>query len=246
MEFTGLRFERIKDWGWQRFIHPDDVADNLQQWRHSIQTGEPFQFEHRVRRHDGEYRWHLSRAHAMRDAEDRVVMWIGSNTDIEELRQAKEEAERALRAKDKFLAALSHELRTPLTPVLMIAAAGREEERLAPDVRDQFAMIQRNIQLEARLIDDLLDISRITHGKLRLQLQSCDAHSLLRSALEIVRDDVTSKRLTLEVDLTAQRSQLACISSRASGGITASRSPNEGGSGAAGATGAAGAAACCF
>ena len=208
MEFTGLRFEQMKDWGWQRFIHPNDVGDNLQQWRHSIQTGEPFQFEHRVRRHDGEYRWHLSRAHAMRDRKDQVVMWIGSNTDIEELRQAKEEAVRASEAKDKFLAALSHELRTPLTPVLMTAAAGRDEERYVPEVREQFAMIQRNIELEARLIDDLLDITRITHGKLRLRSQSSDAHSPLRAALEIVRDDVAHKRLTVEVDLAAERSHL--------------------------------------
>lgn len=209
MEFTGLSFERMKDWGWQQFIHPDDLADNLQQWRHSIQTGEPFQFEHRVRRHDGEYRWHLSRARAMRDADDRVMMWIGSNTDIEELRQAKEEAERASKAKDKFLAALSHELRTPLTPVLMIAAAGRDEERFAADVRAQFAMIQRNVELEARLIDDLLDITRITHGKLRLQVQNCDGHSLLQSALEIVEEDVANKHLTMEVALAAERTQLA-------------------------------------
>ncbi len=209
MEFTGMSFEQMKDWGWQQFIHPDDLADNLEQWRQSLQTGEPFEFEHRVRRHDGEYRWHLSRARAMRDAEDRVAMWIGSNTDIEELRQAKEEAERASRAKDKFLAALSHELRTPLTPVLMIAAAGRDEERFAADVRAQFAMIQRNVELEARLIDDLLDITRITHGKLRLQVQNCDGHSLLQSALEIVQDDVANQQLTLEVDLAAERSQLS-------------------------------------
>ncbi len=68
MEFTGLSFEQIKDWGWTQFIHPDDVEENVRAWQQSIETGEPFHFEHRFRRADGKYRWHLSRAHAMRDA----------------------------------------------------------------------------------------------------------------------------------------------------------------------------------
>ena len=86
-EFTGLSFEEIRDWGWTQFIHPDDVEENVRRWRHSVETGEPFQFEHRFRRADGVYRWHLSRAHAMRDAEGRVLMWIGSNTEIDDVKR---------------------------------------------------------------------------------------------------------------------------------------------------------------
>jgi len=86
-EFTGLTFEHIRDWGWTQFIHPDDVEENVSVWQRSIDTGEPFQFEHRFRRADGEYRWHLSRALPMRDVEGRTVMWIGSNTDIHDQRQ---------------------------------------------------------------------------------------------------------------------------------------------------------------
>ncbi len=91
-QFTGLPFERIRDWGWTQFIHPDDVAENVRVWKHSIDTGEPFQFEHRFRRHDGEYRWHVSRARAMRDGAGRVVMWIGSNTDVHDLKWAEQTA----------------------------------------------------------------------------------------------------------------------------------------------------------
>ncbi len=76
MEFTGLPFERIKDSGWTQFIHPEDVEDNVRAWRHSVETGEPFHFQHRVRRADGAYRWHLSRAQAMRDAAGNISMWI--------------------------------------------------------------------------------------------------------------------------------------------------------------------------
>jgi len=124
------------------------------------------------------------------------------------LRAGAEDLARAGRAKDDFLAALSHELRTPLTPVLMSAAALREDERLPADVRDQLSMMERNIALEARLIDDLLDLTRIAHGKLSLRTQPCDAHNLIELAVEMVRSDAEGKGQKLEVDLAAERSHL--------------------------------------
>src|SRR5437660_400461 len=99
------------------------------------------------------------------------LMWIGSNTEIDDVKRAQAEAEHANRAKDKFLAALSHELRTPLTPVLMCAAALEGESALQPEYREQLGMMRRNVELEARLIDDLLDLTRISRGTLQLQLE---------------------------------------------------------------------------
>jgi PAS domain S-box-containing protein len=121
---------------------------------------------------------------------------------------AKERAEVASRAKDNFLAALSHELRTPLTPVLMTATALSDDERLPPEVRADLGMIQRNIALEARLIDDLLDLTAIVKGKLQLREQLCDVHSLIGLATEIVRDEARSKPVTLHLDLAARRTGL--------------------------------------
>ncbi len=131
-----------------------------------------------------------------------------------ELRAAKERAEVASRAKDNFLAALSHELRTPLTPVLMSAAALREDERLPADVRSELAMIERNIGIEARLIDDLLDLTRISHGKLQLREEICDAHSLIGFAVEIVRDEAQAKPVAIRLDLAARRATLRCDPAR--------------------------------
>ncbi len=207
-EFTGMTVEQILNFGWLHFIHPEDVKETLRSWQHSIATREAFYLEHRFLRIDGAYRWHITRAVPMLDADGAVLMWIGSNTDIEEVRQAKDQAVFASHAKDDFLAALSHELRTPLTPVLMSAAALREDERLPQDVRDQLSMMERNIALEARLIDDLLDLTRVAHGKLSLRTQPCDAHNLIELAVEMVRGDAQGKGQNLKVDLAAERSHL--------------------------------------
>jgi signal transduction histidine kinase/CheY-like chemotaxis protein len=127
---------------------------------------------------------------------------------IKQLKSAKEAAERGSRAKDDFLAALSHELRTPLTPVLITAATLREDMRLPDDVREQLRMIERNIALEARLIDDLLDLTKISKGKLEFRAVPCDAHQLIAFAIDIVREDATAKNIQLEMNLSAAKSGL--------------------------------------
>ncbi len=115
----------------------------------------------------------------------------------EDAERAREEAEQANQAKDKFLAALSHELRTPLTPVLMTASVLRYQPELPAEVREQLSMMQHNIELEARLIDDLLDLTRIVRGKLKIVRQSVDIHSLLSHAKQIMTSDANAKSLSL-------------------------------------------------
>ena len=119
--------------------------------------------------------------------------------------EARAEAERANLAKDSFLAMLSHELRTPLTPVLTSVLALEQEQNLSAETCASLQMIHRNVELEARLIDDLLDLTRISKGKLQLSLEEVDAHLLLRSALEICRADIDHKHLSLETDFAAEK-----------------------------------------
>jgi len=121
----------------------------------------------------------------------------------EELRAAKQAVEAASQAKDQFLAVLSHELRTPLTPVLASLSTLEMQASLSREVHESLAMIRRNVELEARLIDDLLDLTRIARGKLELHAQQIDAWEILNHAIHICcGPEVAAGRLRLEVGLT--------------------------------------------
>jgi len=121
----------------------------------------------------------------------------------QELQREKESAVAANAAKDRFLATLSHELRTPLNPVLIWAGGTASQAELSPEIKQGLQMVCRNVELEARLIDDLLDLTRLSRGKLQLQLRTADAHELLQHATEIVRGDMEDRHLELVVSLEA-------------------------------------------
>lgn len=142
-------------------------------------------------------------------ADGNVEAVAGTTRDITERKEAEQQlaaakaaAEAASRAKDDFLAALSHELRTPLNPVLLMAVEAERNADLPATVRADFAAIRRNIELEARLIDDLLDLTRITRGKLRLERQALNVHELLRACVGFVHPEIEAHglRLTLALD----------------------------------------------
>jgi signal transduction histidine kinase len=122
---------------------------------------------------------------------------------LADVRLQKAAANAANNAKDRFLAMLSHELRTPLNPILLWASAILEEEQTAPSLKEDIQMVRHNVELEASLIDDLLDVARITGGKLQLHLQLSDAAALFRDALEMVKAESVRKQLEIRVELSA-------------------------------------------
>ncbi len=125
-----------------------------------------------------------------------------------DLKNAKEAAEAANRAKDQFLAVLSHELRTPLTPVLTTVQVLEEEPDLPDELRGWIEIIRNNVELEARLIDDLLDLTRITQGKLQLNVSTIDLHAVLKAVMDICRGDVAAKQISIDLDLAAEISHV--------------------------------------
>jgi PAS domain S-box-containing protein len=126
----------------------------------------------------------------------------------DELVRARAAAEAANDAKDAFLAALSHELRTPLTPVLMAVGSLEADPALPDTIRHELQLLRRNVELEARLIDDLLDITRIARGKVELKLDVVDVHGVLAAAIDICRSDMLGKNIELRQDLQATESHV--------------------------------------
>ena len=161
---------------------------------------------------DGIVRWVASRGQAHFDGDGLAIRFVGTLLDITdrkqveaEIRHAKEEAEHANKAKDQFLAILSHELRTPLNPILLAVTSMLERPTPAEEIRPNLEMIRQNVNLQSRLIDDLLDVMRIVRGKMPLHWEVVDAHVLIQHAVQICRSEVFGKGLKFQVDLSASR-----------------------------------------
>jgi PAS domain S-box-containing protein len=186
-------------------VHTDDryiVHETVARVRKPGSSGR-FDIEYRtIGIADGKERWVAERGQALVDSAGQVTRFIGTMLEITDkknaeilLKRAKDEAEEASRAKDRFLAMLSHELRTPLTPVLMTIASLRREPNLNDDFRHDLEVLQRNVELEALLIDDLLDLTRIAHGKLELHNDAVDIHATLEHSLGISAGDLVGKKI---------------------------------------------------
>ena len=183
MEFTGLSFDEIKNWGWTQFVHPDDLEENLRTWRHALETGEPFLFQHRFRRADGNFRWHLSRAHPMRDAAGNISMWIGSNTEIHEQKEKEEELRRANDDLQQFAYSASHDLQEPIRNVAVYSeiVAKRYHDQLDADGRQFLGFLREGGRRLATLINDLLAYTRA--GVVEGDVQTVDSSAVLEETL---------------------------------------------------------------
>jgi signal transduction histidine kinase/CheY-like chemotaxis protein len=132
----------------------------------------------------------------------------------DELRRARDVADAANRAKDQFLAVLSHELRTPLSPAVLVLSALADHPELPADVREDLAMVHRNIELETRLIDDLLDLSRVINGKLHLHTAPTSAHGVLRQAMQLCAADAEGKGIRITAHLAAVNDLISADAAR--------------------------------
>jgi signal transduction histidine kinase len=206
--FTGIsRPQRMRmlslHQDWQSAIHPDDIKSFMLDWTHSILTGEPFEAECRIHRAGSGYCWHLSRALALRDRQRRIVSWFGTSTFVDAGKREREQMLAANAAKDRFLATLSHELRTPLTPALLSLVELEDDPALPAHLQRPLAALGRSVHLLARLIGDLMDMSAVTHGKLHLEREIIDLHVVMRDALEVCRNELTAKGISVACEWRA-------------------------------------------
>ncbi|MEA2572665.1 MAG: hypothetical protein QOI24_4666 [Acidobacteriota bacterium] len=204
-EFTGLDTGDAFDGERWSFTHADESEEHARRWRHSIATGEPFQHECRFRSRDGNYRWHLTRASAMRDDEGKIISWVGSSTDIDDRKGVEEnlvrqyrESETLSRAKDEFLATSSHELRTPLTSILGWSDLLVSGDLDAETQREAIDSIRESAKVQSRLIDDMLDVSRLLTGKLELHSEMVDVIATLNLAVKAISPAAENKNIRIE------------------------------------------------
>jgi len=202
-EFTGISDLELNGTKWTRVIHHDDLPALLAAWDASLQHGTLFEVAHRLRHHEGDYRWVLNRALPVRDEAGAVIRWMGTVTDMHDQKLAAEELKAANTRKDEFLAMLAHELRNPLAPIStaaqMLKLSGVDPKRTAHAAD----VIGRQVRHMVELVDDLLDVSRVTRGLVELECMPVDLKTMIQNAIEQARPLIEKKGHTLSTRLGA-------------------------------------------
>src|SRR5579883_2100153 len=200
-EYTGTTPEQMEGWGWQAVHDPEVLPRVLERWKGSIANGEPFDMVFPLRGADGQFRPFLTRVNPLRDEQGHILYWFGTNTDISEIKRMEEALREADRRKDEFLATLAHELRNPLAPIgnsLQILKMPRVD---AATVQQTRAMMERQVQHLVRLVDDLLDVSRVMRGKIELRREPVELATVVARAVETAQSliEVQGHRLEISV-----------------------------------------------
>ncbi|HET9888534.1 MAG TPA: ATP-binding protein, partial [bacterium] len=177
------------------------VTERFQQ---CVAKGEPWEDTFPLRGKDGQYRWFLSRAVPIRDQYGRIIRWFGTNTDVTELRELEDALREADHRKDEFLATLAHELRNPLAPIRNAVQILRLKGPPSLELQWAREVVDRQVQQMTRLIDDLMDVSRITRNKIELRKELVELGSILQSAVETSRPVIDGSGHTISVSLPPQ------------------------------------------
>ncbi|NPC52137.1 PAS domain S-box protein [Corallococcus sp. AB032C] len=184
-EETGVSAETLLDRGYRHVIHPDDLASSGQAWVEALTRGDRYQAEHRVRYRDGLYRWHLVRAMSVKDAEGRVIKWVGTSMDVHELRQAQAQQQQRADFEQQLIGIVSHDLRNPVSAILLGAASLMRREELDERSTKAVSRIQSAAERAHRMIRDLLDFTQARlGGGLHIQRRASDLHEIVDGVLE--------------------------------------------------------------
>ncbi|HEX5342158.1 MAG TPA: ATP-binding protein [Duganella sp.] len=198
-EYTGLDNSSTHQ-AWEALVHADDRAHAARRWAEAQASGQAYAIEFRLLHHPSStYRWCLGRVLPVHDAAGRLVRWIGTCTDIHEQRSQTEELRLASNRKDEFLAMLAHELRNPLAPIRAAAELLRIEGTDGARHHKAVTIIDRQVRHMTALVDDLLDVSRVTRGLVELELQPTDLNAVVAAAVEQARPLIASRGHALHV-----------------------------------------------
>lgn len=192
-QYTGYSFEQSKKWNWSPVHHPEDLDRVISAWSESLTSGKPYQVEYRLKGRDGLYRWFLGRALPIKDHDGTIIKWIGTNTDIHDQKVLSQKLESALdqvqysqrlaetanEAKSAFLANMSHEIRTPLGAIMGFVGLMKNPALRKEDLAKYISITQRNSEQLLKIIDDILDLSKVEAGKLAIEKIHLNLEELL-------------------------------------------------------------------
>lgn len=185
--------------GWMAHVHREDQEAVRQTWAHQLAMGQPFDLEFRLRHRSGAFHWVLARALPVRDDAGLIARWIATLTDIQAQKKAQQDLAEANRQKDEFLAMLAHELRNPLAPISTAAQLLRLSADDPKRVRQTSELISRQVGHITELVDDLLDVSRVTRGLVRISRERVDLRQVLHDALEQTRPQIDTRHHQLDL-----------------------------------------------
>ncbi len=204
-DYTGLSLDQSVGVGWELAFNSDDLRNFLKTWIHAMTHSTDFQAECRIKNTEGEYRWHWVRGMPERRVNGDIVAWLGTCTDIHErkliedkLVEARVEADAANRAKTHFLANMSHEIRTPLNSIMGFAELMQSGKMTDTDYQKSLGTIRRNGHQLIKIIDEILDISKVEAGRLEVEKTESCFHTVLSEVQALMDIQASEKKLKLE------------------------------------------------
>ncbi len=217
-EFSGFTPEELARTGWIEIVHPEDRPENIEKWMHSIKTGEPFLFEHRFRRHDGVYRWQLSRAVPQYNDEGQIEMWVGSSTDIHDHKEFADELEEQVSQRTQelinsneallksntelaqFAYVASHDLQEPLRKIqtFVTMVSDLEKSRISEKGAEILQRLRSTAERMQQLVIDLLSYSRV--NKMENHFTRTDLNYLIHTILQQLEESIDHRNIKIQLD----------------------------------------------
>lgn len=193
--YSGYRPENFDPADWLKIVHEEDKLENTKAWKQSIETGDAFLLEHRFRRYDGEYRWQLSRALPVKDNSGKIQMWVGTSTDIHDLKKHEQ-------LKDDFIKMASHELKTPVTTIkgYIQLLMSTYKETNDPMLSNSLSTIDKHVSKLTKLITDLLDVTKIETGSLHISKEHFNINELIGAIINDIQTTTSTHKIIFNPD----------------------------------------------
>lgn len=204
-EYTNTTSIDVVGWGWERVVHPDDIDNVVRLWQATLKDVKRNQYDVRIKNDKGDFRWFLVQIEPLKNSRGEVTKWFGTNTDIHEQKMFNHMLQMSIKERDEFISIASHEMKTPLTSMKLqvdMAFASLKKnnfESTDPErLRKMFEVTDRQIERMTRLVDDMLDASRVSVGKLSMTLENVNLNLLIHQVIERLAPQLDASQNTVD------------------------------------------------